>query len=147
MLPIQTPVVIVDDPESRGGRNSQTPFVRVRIVKGIHRGTEVLVRRRHLAPPPDPDASAISFVPGAVLLLFATAGALWTIETVVLLILRMRSDGTELHLGPLPMQRLATLFWQARRRSRLVERTDDDCERWREWIAEKTARRKAICDD
>ncbi len=86
-------------------------------------------------------------MPAAVLLLFAAAGVLWTVETVVLLLLRTRSrsDRTELHLGSLPLQTLATILRRALRRSRVIERTDEDCERWREWIAERTARRKAVC--
>jgi len=149
VLGSQTPVVIVDDfafSTATGTirRTSPTDPVRVRIVKD-RQGIEVFVTGRELALRPGADAWAISFVPAAVLLLFAAAGFLWTIETVVLLFLRMRSDQTKLHLGPLPLQTLATVLWQARRRSRLIERTDEDCERWREWIAEKTARRKAIC--
>ena len=151
-LESQTPVVIVDDFRLRAAKAGKTirtwprdDPVRVRILRGDHAGIEVFVLRRELAPRPVADAWAISFVPGALLLLFAAAGVLWTIDTVFLLILRMRSDRTELHLGMLPLQRLVSLLWQARSRSRLVERTDEDCERWREWIAEKTARRKAIC--
>jgi hypothetical protein len=150
MLGSQTPVVIVEDFVFRAATagmvrgTSPTDPVRVRIVKG-RQGIEVIVRRRELAPRPVANAWAISFVPAAVLLLFAAAGVLWTIETVVLLFLRMRSYRTELHLGPLPLQTLATLLWRARIRSRLIERTDEDCEQWRKWIAEKTARRKAVC--
>ena len=152
VLASQTPVVIVDDFASRATpsgalrRTSPSDPVLVRIVKD-RQGIEVYVRRRELALRPGTYAWAISFVPVAVLLLFAAAGALWTVETVVLLFLRIRSrsDGTELHLGSLPLQTLATVLWRARGRSRRIERTDEDCERWREWIAEKTARRKAIC--
>jgi hypothetical protein len=148
----QTPVVIVDDSVSRAVKarrwwgTSPTDPVRVRIAKG-HQGIEVFVRRGELTPGQAADAWAIPLVPAAVLLLFAAAGVLWTVETVVLLFLRMRmrSDGTELHLGSLPLQTLATVLWRSRGRSRRIERTDEDCERWREWIAEKTARRKAIC--
>ena len=103
----------------------------------------MFVCRRDLAPPPASYAWAISFVPAAALLLFAAAGVLWMVEIAVLLFLRTRSDRTELHLGALPLQRLVTLLWQARKKS--FERSDQDCERWRQWIAEKTARRKAIC--
>lgn len=150
VLRSQTPVVIVNDSVFRaataGGMRGTSPMdpVLVRIVKD-RQGIEVFVRRRELAPRPGSYAWAISFVPVAVLLLFAAAGVFWTIEAIVLLFMRMRSDQTELHLGPLPLHALATVLWRARRRSRLNERTDEDCERWREWIAEKTARRKAIC--
>jgi hypothetical protein len=147
MLGSQTPVVIVDDfkframPAGKIWGTSPADPVRVRIVQG-RQGIEVLVRRRELAPRPVANAWAVSFVP-----VFAAAGVLWAFETVVLLVLRMRSDRTRLHLGPLPLQTLATLLWRTRIRSQTqtIERTDEDCERWREWIAEKTARRKAVC--
>jgi hypothetical protein len=146
----ETPVVVVDDPYFRTAMNGQMrnalPMdrVRVRIVKG-HQEIEVVVRRRELAPRPIAAAWAISFVPAAVLLLFAAAGVLWMIESIVLLCVRIRSDRTELHLGLLPLQTLVTVLLRARRRAHLIERTDEECEQWREWIAERTARRKAIC--
>ncbi len=151
VLQSQIPVVIVKDPVFRTATASATQpnllrdFVRVRIAKGDRARVEVFVDRRELAPRPGSYAWAISFVPGAVLLLFAAAGFLWMIELAVLWFLRMRSNRTELHLGVLPLQSLATLLWQARKRSRLIERSDQDCERWRQWVAERVARRKAIC--
>jgi hypothetical protein len=152
VLASQTPVVIVDDVVSRAAKARRTwgtspaDLVRVRIAKG-HQGIEVFVRRRELAPGQAADGWAKAVLPAAVLLIFATAGVLWTVETLVLFFLRMRSrsERAELHLGSLPLQTLATVVWRARVRSRRIERTDEECERWREWIAEKTARRKAIC--
>jgi hypothetical protein len=150
MLGSQTPVVIVHDPVLRTtpagtiGRKSPSDRVRVRVLRGRQR-IDVLVRRRELAPGTAAGALYIHFMPAAVLLLFAVAGMLWTFETVVLSFLRIRSDRTDLHLGPLPLQTLATVVRQNRKRSRTIERTDEECERWREWIAEKTSRRKAAC--
>jgi hypothetical protein len=137
----KTPVVVVEDPL----RPSPPQFVRVKITKGDRQGMEVLVRRRELAPRPEPRSWAVSFLPLAVLLLFAMAAALWLLETGVLLLLRIRARGPMHQLASACGQTRGPFVWRRGLRSRLSERTDEDCERWREWIATRTMRRKAVC--
>jgi hypothetical protein len=150
MVGSQTPVVIVDDPVLRaanaGAGRVTSPMdpIRVRIVNSPRR-IEVFMRRGELVARRVAEQSAISFIRAAILPLFTAAGVLWTIESLVLFCLRMRSGRMGLQLGPLPLQTLASVILRARRRSPLNERTDEECERWREWISERTARRKAIC--
>jgi hypothetical protein len=151
MLANQTPVVVVEDPlfpaRNANASRLQTPraFVRVAIAKGDRQGMEVLVPRRQLAPKPEPASWAVTFLPLAVLFLCATAVAFWLLETSVLFLLRIRSRGPMHQLASACGQRLGPNVWRRGSRPRLIERTDDDCERWREWIASRTRLRKALC--
>jgi hypothetical protein len=148
----QTPVVSVDDQAFRRSLADPTRApspgdpVRVRIVTGDRQWIEVVVRRRDLAPMPNAGAAQSMYGPIAIVLLILLALTLWSLETLVRLILRMRDQRRcELLAAPFG-QRLETPRAVRASKSRLAERTDQECEQWCEWIEGINHRRKARCE-
>jgi hypothetical protein len=145
-----TPVSIVDDPAygavSPGSTSPQTPFdpVLVRITTGVDQGIEVIVRRQDISLPIEPSENVFVFLPMAVLILVATASALWSIETLVLLLKHRR----EVRRDELTMHSSAwvrTFMPTPKQTTRMTDRGDRECGDWLGTVAAMTARRKVRC--
>ncbi len=157
----QTAVVSVDDPVFRvsptiAGQVVSTTIaaqvaspidpIRVRVSKGAQRGLELIVRRQDLAVAPGADEAWEKLVPLAFLALLAGSLALAWLETAVERV-RTRAERRPLALANARGQRRGPRWMAGRTRPRPVVRTEQECERWREWVAAMNVRRKTTTAD